>query len=75
MEIKNGIQHPARRATFKIDLIVWKFDMLELVSIVNNLFKIDLIVWKSFEFGPFTSNFIKFKIDLIVWKFQDMVNL
>ena len=35
------------RTEFKIDLIVWKFDINKLIDKVLKEFKIDLIVWKS----------------------------
>ena len=31
---------------FKIDLIVWKYDIKRSINVVINEFKIDLIVWK-----------------------------
>ena len=57
---------------FKIDLIVWKSNILQLIFPNKTRFKIDLIVWKS-QILFFTVLILsQFKIDLIVWK---LVNL
>ena len=42
---------------FKIDLIVWKYEIKQEASRVKNLFKIDLIVWKLFAPNGFTSTY------------------
>ena len=46
MEIvdSRGYRHPKKG--FKIDLIVWKLGISDILKSVISLFKIDLIVWK-----------------------------
>ena len=54
---------------FKIDLIVWKYDIKRSINVVINEFKIDLIVWKYDIKRSINVVINEFKIDLIVWKF------
>ena len=68
MEIKEIGKFEEARSSFKIDLIVWKFDIVFIIYINNMQFKIDLIVWKFREDSYSGSWDNLFKIDLIVWK-------
>ena len=40
------LQSKALKFGFKIDLIVWKYNTIKLISNDTTKFKIDLIVWK-----------------------------
>ena len=47
MEIKLNLSFLNLQYLFKIDLIVWKFIVLNYMHMLHIVFKIDLIVWKS----------------------------